>query len=49
MNKLLAILASFGLALSLQAAELPGNLEWETNDADPILPRPRPSGAGVST
>ncbi|MDV2857173.1 extracellular solute-binding protein [Oceanimonas sp. CAM02] len=46
MNKLLAILASFSLALSLQAAELPDNLEWETNTADPIFASPEAKRGG---
>ncbi|MFH7566286.1 MULTISPECIES: extracellular solute-binding protein [Oceanimonas] len=46
MNKLLAMLASFSLALSLQAAELPDNLEWETNTADPIFASPEAKRGG---
>ncbi|MDP5293727.1 extracellular solute-binding protein [Oceanimonas sp. CHS3-5] len=46
MNKLLAIVASFGLALGLQAAELPDDLTWETNQDDPIFASPEAKRGG---
>lgn len=46
MNKLLAIVAIFSLSLGLKAAELPDNLEWETNNEDPIFASPEAKRGG---
>ncbi|WP_107851997.1 extracellular solute-binding protein [Oceanimonas marisflavi] len=46
MNKLLVMLTTLGLALGLQAAELPDNLAWETNHEDPIFASPEAKRGG---
>ncbi|MHA6962799.1 extracellular solute-binding protein [Zobellella denitrificans] len=46
MKKLTSILTFCCLAFGLSAAELPADLQWETNDADPIFASPEARRGG---
>ncbi|WP_445401477.1 extracellular solute-binding protein [Zobellella sp. An-6] len=46
MKKLTAILTLWCLVFGLAAAELPANLQWETNDADPLFASPEARRGG---
>ncbi|MBL1379009.1 extracellular solute-binding protein [Zobellella iuensis] len=46
MKKLTSILTLCWLAFGLSAAELPADLEWETNDTDPIFASPEARRGG---